>query len=66
MNKEINKEKQQTKEQSKKNKNKLINKTKIWNDFNIVSNKKPLECLYTNSKNDDICERCNSALKGEF
>jgi transcription initiation factor TFIIB len=62
MNKEMNKEKQQTKEQSKKNKNKLINKTKIWNDFNIISNKKPLECLYTNSKNDDICERCNSIL----
>lgn len=51
------------KEQSKKRKNnRHIDKTKIWNDFYVEENKKPLECLYTDTKNNDICERCNSIL----
>jgi transcription initiation factor TFIIB len=50
------------KDKSKKRKNKNINKTKIWNDFDIEENKPPLECLFTDFKDKDICERCNCIL----
>jgi len=59
-------------EKSKKRKDKLINKTLLWNIFDneIESpekdvdkkDKDPLECIYRNCGNREMCEQCETIL----
>jgi transcription initiation factor TFIIB len=59
-------------EKSKKRKDKIINKTLLWNIFDneIESSEKdfdkkgkdPLECIYRNCGNREMCEQCETIL----
>jgi len=54
-------------DKSRKRKDKIINKTNLWNIFDTEvesenKSKAPLECIYRESGDREMCEICNSIL----